>query len=202
MSRASLTNHRKNHLSRQLLVSQKNRDIFTGETLMSLIQGWLTTSERILKECEKKKRYGVALKAMAQGRATAQFFFEVSVKLQEIKIQEQRAKEVELGCDWSRLSTEELKIMQRLYMKAMNKQPGRRTDLIKRRKAREAQARHKAKKAAAVQEKADENVRKMKRRKITPKPEKPINEFDAMRSRLNMSNSPENERKVSSWSSP
>ena len=206
VSKVSLSNHRKNHLSHQLLVSQKNRDIFTGETLMSLIQGWLTTSERILRECEQNKKYNVALKAMAQGRATAQFFWEVSVKLQEIKAEEERTKFDESSdmAIWKKgidlLPLDEHKALadlqnrlsdfhDRIMTLGSGKRQGRRTDLERKRKQREATARHRAKKKTVESAKPF----KLKRRKIKskPEPEKPENEFDVMRERLNMPNEPE-----------
>ena len=218
----ALTRHRQNHLSRQLIASQKQRDIFHGDSMLKLIQDLLTSSQNILTKCENKpSRFPTALKAIAESRRTVEFLWEISVKLQEVKAEEERTKLDESsamaiykkGIDL--LPLDELKKLNALQEKLSNfhdrvmalgsgKRPGRRTDLERKKRLKANHDRHLAKKKAeAEKEKIIEPVRrKMKRRKITPKPEKPVNEFDSMRDRLGMSNQPEIEQKIPSWSAP
>jgi hypothetical protein len=168
--------------------------------MLKLINDLLTSSQNILKKCEAKpSKFNISLKVIAESLKTTQFLWEISVKLQEIKSQEREMEQQndEATRMWEavlkKASAEDLEQFMELYKKILklgdDRRPGRRTDLGRKRKQREATDRHRAKKKALANK--DKPRRLMKRRKVNPKPDEPkLPEFDYMRHRLGMDNNP------------
>mgnify|MGYP001827470064 CR=1 FL=1 len=208
--RDSLTRHRKNHLSWQLVKAQETRDLFVSKNMYNLINDLLNSSLNILKKTENDpKKYGIALKAVAESRKTVEFLFEVSISLQQIQHEEERQKleQAEQEYDLSRLTEDELELFVKLSNKLRGIEQGKRNDrLLTKRQHEKNQEKLKIAANRRYREKKKANSKsveptpqpfKLKRRKIEPKPE-PENEFDQMRERLGLSNNPE-PPKPTSW---
>jgi len=115
----SLSKHRKNHLSRQLVQAKETRDLFVSKNMLTLIEELLESSRSILRKTENKpKQFGIALKAIAESRRTMEFYFEVIVSIREIRYEEeQKERERSDRGDLSRLTVEELETFRKLIMK-------------------------------------------------------------------------------------
>jgi len=193
VSKDALSNHRKNHLSRQLVQAKESRDLFISQNMYDLITKLLNTSLEIMEKTKKDpKRYGIALKAQAESRRTIEFLHEVQVSMIQIRADDEhleREKRAEHSQrDLSRLTVEELETLRYLTLKMEGKQQGRRTDLEKKAKRKEIRERHLAKKR---KEKGSLLRRETPLKRVRVKFEEVIDEFDQMRNRLNMSNHPE-----------
>lgn len=220
VSVGSLSHHRKNHLSRQMVKAKEVRDIFVSKNILGIVDDLLNISLNILKKTENKpKQYGIALKAIAESRRTIEFLYECSISYKEIQAEEQRREKEQRSqhYDLNRLTVEEVVTYRDLLLKMQGKEQGRRTDLERKARRKVIVDRHRAKKRREKEfspkertlldkndttplkrVKVDDEKRYSPLRGEIPlsksnkvKPEKPVNEFDQMRKKLNMPNHPE-----------
>jgi len=188
----SVYRHRNKHISRQLVKSQEVRDSLTGKHLLNVVQDVLENCQRIMCETgHDPKQYNISLIAAGKVLSVVQLLHEISTNLLEYQTteieQKQTSKSEEYMVKLNRLSVDEMRTLRNLQQKMLGHQPGKRTDIILKRKKEEARQRYRENRE---RKKSENQPRKptirLRRRKIEPK--KPENEFDAMRKRLNIAN--------------
>ena len=92
VSEASLANHAKNHLSRQLLKHDEIRERINSGRILDEVEDLLTRTKRILRDSEIKKQNGMALGAIREIRSTLEFLSKLAITLASIQQQESNAE--------------------------------------------------------------------------------------------------------------
>ena len=118
VSECSLTNHRDNHISRQLLKAEETRMVLHSKELLDTITGLLDKSQDILQRAESKDDLPVALRAIAESRATIELMCRLAAHVQQIRSQEEeQEQQAAIDVGLGRLTTKELAVLSDLTKK-------------------------------------------------------------------------------------
>ncbi len=203
VSHGSLYHHRKNQLTRQMIKHTELREIVSGEHLIGVVTDLLSASQDILnKTKDNPKKYGVALKAIAESRQTVSLLWETAFRLQEYRAEDHIEGEYEKQWkkfldDVAQLPVEDIETIRSLHEKAImlrrqKSDQGRRTDLERKKSGPKKGWNHPQSYRTTIE------LKQRKRRRRKPAPVK-VNEFDEMRDHLGMDNNPKPKRKRTGW---
>lgn len=84
----ALTNHRDNHLSRQLVNAMQKKEALEGMTILSDIEHLIGRTKNILDVAETKKQYGLALGAIREVRESYKLLSQIAFSLHAARQQE------------------------------------------------------------------------------------------------------------------
>ena len=97
VSESSLSNHGKNHLSRQLVQAFEKRDALESMNLLGSIETLLSRTSAILDKAESKKNYGIALKAIREMRGSYELLSKIAFSLHQARLSELELERVRSG---------------------------------------------------------------------------------------------------------
>lgn len=140
----TLTNHRDNHISRQLVQAWEKKELMEGMNILSEIEDLIKRTKDILDIAEKKKQYGLALNAIKEARGSYELLSKIAYALHQAKLTEyqmqqdnnqQAEKSIldEFAEDIKILTTDELKVLNKLLYKIRNQSEGRNCLVIRNR---------------------------------------------------------------------
>lgn len=122
VSEAALTNHRDNHLSRQLLRAHDIKQTLDATALIDSLNDLVARTEKILKASEQEGKRAISLAAIRELRAGYEFMVKLAVTLHQMKQaqaeQEASADSLTLRDALNKFSTEDLRLFRCMIAKA------------------------------------------------------------------------------------
>lgn len=119
----SLYQHRRHHLSRQLLKAQESRDLLHSKNLLQEIQFMRDKCRQILAASEEKGSLNTSLGAIRELRSTLEFVTKLAVTLKEEKQREEHEEKRKQIEKLKRLSREELEQLESLLRRMERGEP-------------------------------------------------------------------------------
>jgi hypothetical protein len=105
----SVHNHKKNHLSRQMLKSGEMQEVANSKNLFGEVQQLIDRTKGILEDAESKDRPHISLGAIRELRQTYEFLIKFSVHMQQVQENDkQKNQEKQLEVIKDNLTKEEL----------------------------------------------------------------------------------------------
>jgi hypothetical protein len=124
VSESSLTNHRDNHISRQLIQAWEKKELMEGMNVLEELEQLIHRTKKILDEAERTKKYGIALSAVRETRGTFELMSKIAYSLHQAKLTElelERSKEQAEQADSEAYVQESLQILSFDELKVFNK---------------------------------------------------------------------------------
>lgn len=119
----SLSGHRQNHLSRQLLKAQERKEIMTAESLLSQVEGMLGTVDDVIDRADDKEWLSTVLAGIGEKRNILAFVVKLMLTMKEAMNQDQQVdRRLDIDKVKGNLSREEMKTLLALMSKAQTGQ--------------------------------------------------------------------------------